>query len=274
MNKNILKEIREHILKIANTQRADSNKLFFKTGIGEYGEGDKFIGITVPKTRKLAKAFDYIDLKDTERLLKSEFHEERLMALFIFINKFKKADKKLKEEIFNITFKNIKYINNWDLVDTFAPNISGEFIKEKYSLNTKNCSGVKFLLSLVSDKNVFAKNQKEKLWEKRIGIVSTSTLLRKSFDIKKYKGQKLFAKEIIFELVKKNLNEKDELNKHDLLQKACGWMLREYAKNVNEKNMLKFLEDNFDKIKSRRVLLRYAIERLSREERNKYLLRK
>ena len=201
MNKNILKEIHDHVLKIATPKRAESNKWFFKTGIGQYGEGDTFIGLTVPETRQIAKSFKEIPLNIAEKLLKSEFHEERLLALFILIDKFSKGDKKLREDIFNLYFKSIKYINNWDLVDASCTKIVGEFVKEKYSLKSKNCSGVKFLVSLASDKNIFAKNKKEKLWEKRIAIVSTF-----AFMFKPFKNE--YAPNIVFEVVKKNLNEK------------------------------------------------------------------
>ena len=278
MNKSIdeLKTVRNHILKIATTERANTNKWFFKTGSGEYGEGDKFLGITVPQTRNLARAFSHLDLSTAEKLLKSEFHEERLLSLFILVDKFEKAKAKkdsgkIKEEIFNFYFKNIKYINNWDLVDTSTYKIVGNFIKEKYSLNTKNCSGVKFLNSLVKDEFKFAKNNKEKLWEKRIGIVATYAFMQKPF-------KNEYASEIIFEVALKVLNEKDQrkdsLNSHDLIQKATGWMLREYGKRVSEKKLKEFLDQNFSKIKDKRTLLRYTIERLAEKERKEYLNRK
>lgn len=263
-----LKIIRNHILKIATTERANNNKWFFKTGPGEYGEGDKFLGITVPQTRNLAKAFSHLELSIVEKLLKSEFHEERLLALFILVDKFEKSkDLKSKEEIFNFYFKNIKYINNWDLVDTSCYKIVGNFIKEKYSLNTKNCSGVKFLNSLVKDEFKFAKNSKEKLWEKRISLVATYAFMQKPF-------KNEYSPEIIFEVALKALNEKDKLNSHDLIQKAIGWMLREYGKRISEKKLKEFLDQNFSKIKNRRTLLRYAIERLAEKERKEYLNRK
>lgn len=266
-----LKIIRNHILKIATTERANTNKWFFKTGPGEYGEGDKFLGITVPHTRNIAKAYNHLDLSGAEKLLQSEFHEERLLALYILINKFEKEkDKKIKEEIFNFYFKNIKYINNWDLVDTSCYKIVGAFIKEKYSLNTKNCSGVKFLNSLVKDEFKFSKNTKEKLWEKRIGIVSTF-----SFMTKPIKNE--YSPEIIFEITQKILNEKDQgkdsINNHDLIQKAIGWMLREYGKRISEKKLKEFLDKNFSKIKNRRTLLRYTIERFTEKDRKEYLNR-
>ncbi|MEN9338598.1 MAG: hypothetical protein RI945_323, partial [Candidatus Parcubacteria bacterium] len=251
--------------KIATLERAESNKWFFKTGKGEYGEGDKFIGLTVPQTRTLVRVFNEISLSDTEKLLNSAIHEERLLALLLLVDKFEKA-KNLKEReiIFNLYFKNIKYINNWDLVDTSAPRIVGAYIKEKYSLKTKSCSGVKFLNSLVSDKNKFTKNQKEKLWEKRIGIVSTLFLIVKS-------KKDEFASEVVLEVVKKNLTEKDNLNSHDLLQKASGWMLREYGKRISEKRLKEFLSQNFNLIKNKRTLLRYAIEKLPERERKEWL---
>lgn len=260
-----LKKIRNHILKIATTERANTNKWFFKTGPGEYGEGDKFLGITVPQTRKLAKAYTHLNLPLIERLLKSEFHEERLLAILILIDKFEKETKlKKKEEIFNFYLKNIKYVNNWDLVDLSAPKIVGNFIKEKYSLKTKNCSGVKFLLSLVKDEFRFVKNYKEKLWEKRIGIVATYSFMQKPF-------KNEYSPEIIFEVASKILNEKDKLNSHDLIQKAVGWMLREYGKRISEKRLKEFLDKNFSKIKEKRTLLRYAIERFPEKERKVYL---
>ena len=132
MNQDKLKEIHSHILKIASMQRAELALRFFKTGKGEYGEGDKFLGLTVPQTRKLVRVYGDINLKDTEKLLKSEFHDERLLALLIMVNKFEKAkDEKTRREIFEIYLKNIKkYINNWDLVDTSAPKIVGAYLSD------------------------------------------------------------------------------------------------------------------------------------------------
>lgn len=267
MNKNILREIHEHILKIATSERAESNKWFFKTAKGEYGEGDKFLGLTVPQTRILVRTFNCLRQEDTEKILKSEYHEERLLALLLLVDKFEKAKNiKEREEIFKLYFKNIKYINNWDLVDTSAPKIVGAYIKEKYSLKSRSCSGVRFLKSLISDKNIFAKNTKEKLWEKRIGLVATLQLIMKS-------KKDEYASEIVLEIVKKNLIEKDKINSHDLLQKASGWMLREYGKRISEKRLKEFLTQNFNLIKTRRTLLRYAIEKFDEKERKEWLNR-
>jgi 3-methyladenine DNA glycosylase AlkD len=296
--KDILKNINEDIKILATNSRAESNAWFFKTGKGQYGEGDLFIGLTVPNTRKIAKKyFEEIDLVDTEKLLQNKIHEKRLLALEILKFKFEKpAQKDLRKEIFELYFKNLKYINNWDLVDTSAYKIVGEYLKEKYALKTKSCTGVRFLLSLASDKCVYAnpvlspalskgdgeilttKINLEKLWEKRIAIVATFAFMKDtnkmdlSPTLSQGKGETQNANawdrsEIVFEIVQKILNEKSELNNHDLLQKACGWMLREYGKRVDEDKMKDFLHANFGKIKSKRTLLRYAIERLSKSER-------
>lgn len=260
-----LKLIRNQLLKISSTERAIISKKFFKTGKGEYGEGDKFIGATVPQIRKIAKAFSDLNFKEIEMLLNSEFNDERFLALLLLINRFEKSkDKKERENIFNLYFKNIKNINNWNLVDISAYKIAGAFLKEKYSLKTKNCSGVRFLKSLASDKNIYAKNNKEKLWEKRIAIVSTFSFMQKPF-------KNEYSPEIIFEIAETIFKEKNELNNHDLIQKAIGWMLREYGKRISEKKLKEFLDKNFENIKNRRVLLRYAIERFTEKERKEYL---
>lgn len=264
MQKDTLKEIHNHILNISTSKRAENNKRFFKCQPGEYGEGDIFVGLTIPQTRKILKAYKDLSINDTERLLKSKVHEERFLALLIFIYKFEKGNKKEKENIFNLYLKNIKYINSWDMIDTSAPKIIGEYLKLKYSLKSKNCSGVRFLTSLASDKSVLEKDWKEKLWQKRIAIISTF-----AFMLKPLKTD--YAPDIIFEVLNKIFSEKDEINNHDLVQKASGWMLREYGKRVDEKKLKEFLLDNFEKIKDKRILLRYAIERMTREERYYWL---
>lgn len=260
MQKDILKEIHNHILNVSTIKRAENNKRFFKCQPGEYGEDDKFVGLTVPQTRKLVKVYKNIPLSATERLLKSEIHEERVLALLILIDKFEKGEKNQKEKIFNLYFKNLKYINSWDMVDMSAPKIVGDYLKIKYSLKTKNCSGVRFLTSLASDKSTQSKNWKERLWQKRIAIVSTFAFMQKPFKTE-------YSPNIIFEVLNKILSEKGEINSHDLIQKASGWMLREYGKRIDIKKMKQFLLDNFENIRDKRILLRYSIEKLTKEER-------
>ncbi|MEA4910776.1 hypothetical protein SDC9_07727 [bioreactor metagenome] len=260
MQKDILKEISNHILNISTIQRAENNKRFFRCAPGEYGEDDIFTGLTVPQARRLLRVYKDLSLSNTEKLLNSRVHEERLLALLILIENFQKGNKKKKEEIFNLYLKNIKHVNSWDLIDLSAPKIIGEYLKIKYSLQSKNCSGVKFLKKIASDKNSEGKNWKEKLWLKRIAIVSTF-----AFMLKPFKND--YAPDIIFEVLNKIFSEKDEINSHDLIQKASGWMLREYGKRVDEKKLKQFLLENFDKIKKQRTLLRYSIEKMSKEER-------
>ncbi|MFO0743533.1 MAG: DNA alkylation repair protein [Candidatus Paceibacterota bacterium] len=242
MNQDKLKEIHGHILKIASMQRAELALRFFKTGKGEYGEGDKFLGLTVPQTRKLVRVYGDINLKDTEKLLKSEFHDERLLALLIMVNKFEKAkDEKIRREIFEIYLKNIKkYINNWDLVDTSAPKIVGAYLSD-----TKNKKERKEILQKLSD----SKN----LWENRVSIIATLYFIMKEKNFKD-----------TLEMVDKLLH-----HEHDLIHKANGWMLREVYKRVDQEIIRKFLKKNYHKIP--RTTLRYAIEKMEEAERKNWI---
>jgi len=208
---------------------------FFKTGKGQYGEGDIFWGIRVPVLREMVKHFKEASLKDIQELLNSKVHEHRMIGMFILIEKYKKAEN--KKEIFDFYLKNTKNINNWDLVDLTAPNILGSYLLE-------NKKERKILYSLVKSKN---------LWERRISILSTFTLLRN----KEYEDT-LKISEILL---------KDE---HDLLHKAVGWMLRELGKRDKEVE-IKFL-DKYYKIMPR-TMLRYSIEKFNLKEKQKYMKR-
>jgi len=231
--KNNLENLRKEILKLKNPAKAKVLMGFFKTGKGEYGEGDKFLGIVVPKQRELVKKY-WKDLNLTEitKLLKSPFHEERLIALLLLVKKFETGEE--QEKIFKLYLKNTKFINNWDLVDLTAPNIVGEYLKGK-------------------DRKVLYKLAKSKsLWEKRISILAT-------FQFIKNKDPKdtLKISEILL---------KDE---HDLIHKAVGWMLREVGKKCGEEIEEKFLQKYVKKMP--RTMLRYAIERFPEEKRQRYL---
>jgi 3-methyladenine DNA glycosylase AlkD len=234
MNKNILKEIYSH----RDKNRAKSSAWYFKTGKGEYGEGDKFMGISCPKMRNIAKKYIDISLKEIEHLLKSKWHEQRQIGLFILSYRYKKADQKTKKEIVDFYLQNTKYINNWDLVDLSAPNILGDFL---FNFPPTPRIG-EILLKLVRSKN---------LWEQRIAIISTFAFIRKG-DIKwSIKIAKIF------------LN-----HEHDLIHKAVGWMLREVGKK-DVKALRKFLDVNISKMP--RTMLRYAIEKFPENLRLKYL---
>jgi 3-methyladenine DNA glycosylase AlkD len=206
---------------------------FFKTGKGEYGEGDKFYGIKVPVQRRIAKSHTNIPLNDILVLLNSPIHEERLVSLFILTDQYTKSDEKIKETIFRFYLKNSKKINNWDLVDLTAPKIVGAHL-----LNRDK----DILFKLAGSTN---------LWEKRIAILSTYTF------IKNLHFKTTF--QIAETLLKDN---------HDLIHKGVGWMLREVGKlNLAEEE--NFLKTHYKQMP--RTMLRYAIEKLPENKRKDYL---
>jgi 3-methyladenine DNA glycosylase AlkD len=225
----ILKELKSK----KSSEQAKILSYFFKTGKGQYGEGDIFWGIKVPVTREIVKKFKEASLKDVQELLDSQVHEHRLTGLLILVEKYKKAEN--KKEIYDFYLKNTKNINNWDLVDLTAPNIVGSFLLD----NTKER---KILYSLVESNN---------LWERRIAILSTFTLLRN----KEYKNT-LKISEILLK------------DKHDLIHKAVGWMLREMGKR-DKAVEVEFLKKHCKTMP--RTMLRYAIEKFDAEEREKYM---
>ncbi len=230
MNQKLLKEIYSH----RNKNRAKASAWYFKTGKSQYGEGDKFMGISCPEMRNIAKKYVNISLKEVEHLLKSKWHEQHQIGLFILTYKYKKTNQKTKEEIVDFYLKNTKYINNWDLVDLSAPKILGDFLSDK-----KN---KKILLKLARSKN---------LWEQRIAIISTFAFIRRG-DIKwSIKIAKMFLS-----------------HKHDLIHKATGWMLREVGKK-DMKTLCKFLDSNLSEMP--RTMLRYAIEKFPEKIRKGYL---
>jgi 3-methyladenine DNA glycosylase AlkD len=223
--------------KLANPAAAKVLQGFFKTGPGQYGAGDIFLGIKVPVQRAAIKKYYDLDFADLQELLKSKIHEYRLSALFILVKQFERAiqdnDDKTQDKIYRFYLKNSRNINNWDLVDLSAPNIVGRYLLAKDR---------KILYTLVKSTN---------LWERRIAVLATFTFLR----------QKDFKEIIkIAEILLKD--------KHDLIHKAIGWMLRETGKR-DEKVLHKFLDKNYQKMP--RTMLRYAIERLPETKRKKYL---
>ena len=219
--------------KLAEPKQAKILSGFFKTAPGQYGEGDVFLGIKVPVQREAIKKYLDLSFADLQELLNSKIHEHRLSALFILVKKFEKANDKLRGKIYNFYLKNSKKINNWDLVDLSAPNIVGRHLLDK---------NPEILYDLAASKN---------LWERRIAILATFAFLRE----KDFKD--------ILRLAEILLNDK-----HDLIHKAVGWMLREAGKR--DINILrKFLDKNFQKMP--RTMLRYAIEKLPEAERKKYL---
>lgn len=231
--------------KLKNPIKAKILAGFFKTGKGEYGEGDIFWGINVPDQRKIAKEF--VDLSNSylEELLKSGVHEQRLTALLILTYQYEKFFDKRKK-IFDFYVKNIKYINNWDLVDVTAPRIIGEYLfDEKVSAEAKvkkEGGSRELLYKLVHSK---------KLWEKRIAIISTLYFIKQGGFSDTLKIAEILLKD-----------------KHDLIHKAVGWMLREVGKK-DEVVLHNFLKKHSKEMP--RTALRYSIERLPEEYRKHYL---
>ncbi len=218
----------------ATEKRKQTNMRFFKTGKGEYGEGDQFLGVSVPDCRKVARTFLDSPLSTIEKSLESPLHEERLTALLVLVEKFKKAKKeKEQKEIVDFYLAHVHGVNNWDLVDLSADKILGSYLLEKET---------KTLHDFVSSPNV---------WKRRIAVISTFAFIRK------------MRFQDTFQLTEKLLSDK-----HDLMHKACGWMLREIGKR-DEKALEKFLEKYAQRMP--RTMLRYAIECFLPNKRKAYL---
>ena len=228
-----INKLREKIKRVSNKKHAEAMLWFFKTGKGEYGEGDIFAGIKVPVQRKIAKEFLNLSFTELKELLKSKVHEERLIVLLILVEKYEKGEEKEKNKIFRFYIDNRKGINNWDLVDLSAPKIIGHYLLNKDK---------KLLYDLANSEN---------LWDRRIAILATYSFIKSgNFD------DALRISDLL-------LNDK-----HDLIHKAVGWMLRE----VGKKNLAVeeiFLQPRYNKMP--RTMLRYAIEKFPETKRKKYL---
>lgn len=225
----ILSELRS----IADPGKARLLQRFFKTGKGEYGEGDVFLGIPNPLVRNIAKANRAAPVAELQRLLDMPYHEARLAAVVILTERFKRAAEPARTELFELYLKNTARINNWDLVDITCPHVVGAYLVDK-------------------DRSVLYELAKSaSLWEQRIAMVSTAAFIRRQeFD------DALALAEIFLP------------HPHDLMHKAVGWMLREIGKRDRE-TLLGFLERNAARMP--RTALRYAIERLLPEERSYFL---
>lgn len=235
MDTHKLIQLKQELQKAGDPEKAKIYYRFFKTGKGEYGEGDVFLGITTPKNKEIAKKHLDLSLSDIEEMLNSKIHEHRSCVLTILVRKFQKANELEKKKIFELYLKNAKKINNWDLVDCSAPNIVGEYL-----LNRKNER--KILYKLANSDN---------LWEKRISMLATYTFIRAH----------QFEDTI-------NLSEILMNDKHDLMHKAVGWMLREMGKR-DVKILEKFLDKHAHYMP--RTMLRYSIEKFDETKRKYYL---
>jgi 3-methyladenine DNA glycosylase AlkD len=228
------KQIHIVLARLGNPDIAAHSKRFFKTGKGEYGEGDRFLGIRIPVLRRKAKEFKNTPLREILRVLSSTFHEERLLALFMLVNKFSKGLPHERKEIYELYLKNTKYINNWDLVDSSAGPIVGAYLVDK------------------NKQPIYRMAESISLWERRIAIMSTFPMIR--------------TNDFTATLAISRLLLKDE---EDLIHKAAGWMLREIGKRdlaVEEE----FLKKHYKGMP--RTMLRYAIEKFPEKDRKRYLL--
>jgi len=228
------KELTQELQQMADPQKAAFFPRFFKTGKGEYGEGDVFIGVTVPQVRSVVKNFIPMELKDVEKLLESPLHECRLAALLILVDQYKKAETAQKKKIVDLYLRRTDRINNWDLVDCSAHKIIGPWTDETDS------TALLDELSHSAD-----------LWEQRIAMVATFHFIRK-----KQLSHTFQIAETLMD------------HPHDLIHKACGWMLREAGKKdpgALNAFLLKFHR------KMPRTMLRYAIEKLSAERRKAFM---
>lgn len=227
-----LSSLQKDLKKEANKKKSEVLSRFFKTGEGEYGFGDVFLGLTVPQSRILAIKYKDLTFLDLATLLKSKVHEERLIALLILVHKFDKEPME-QRRIYDFYLKNTKYVNNWDLVDLSSDKIVGGYLIDKPK---------EILFKLAKSKN---------LWERRIAIVSTYNFIKKN----KFDATFKIA-EVLIE------------DKEDLIQKALGWMLREVG-NRDLGKQEKFLKDRYKKMG--RTALRYAVEKFPESKRKKYL---
>ncbi len=226
-------EVRSRLRELGNEEHAKGLQRFFKTGPGQYGEGDIFIGIRVPEMRKVLKECRDLPAMEALPLLRSPIHEERLLALLIFVRDFGKGDESTRRQIYDLYLGNRKYINNWDLVDLSAPNIVGMFLAER-------------------DKTpLYELAESEVLWDRRIAVLATFYFI------------KCGEFSTSFEITEMLLADKE-----DLIHKATGWMLREIGKR--EEGAEKAFLNKHCRVMPR-TMLRYAIERFPEPERRMYL---
>ena len=227
--KQLTKTITNELQALSDAEKREIFPKFFKAGKGEYGEGDRFLGVTVPNIRAIAKLHKDISIEEIRELLQSEWHEVRLCALIIMVEKSKKKDEALRKELFNLYLSQTKRINNWDLVDLSCRFIIGEYLLDK------------------SRDILYQLAQSSLLWDNRIAIVSTYAFIRKG------QLEDTYA-----------LSDLMMHHPHDLMHKAIGWMLREAGKRDSERLYDYVMSHRAD---MPRTMLRYAIEKFSPKER-------
>lgn len=227
--KQLTKTITNKLQALSNAEKREIFPRFFKAGKGEYGEGDRFLGVTVPNIRAIAKLHKDISIEEIRELIQSEWHEVRLCALIIMVEKSKKKDEALRQQLFDLYLSQTNRINNWDLVDLSCRFIVGEYLLDK------------------SRDILYHLAQSPLLWDNRIAIVSTYAFIRKGQLEDTYALSDLMMQ-----------------HPHDLMHKAIGWMLREAGKRNPERLYDYVMSHRAD---MPRTMLRYAIEKFSPKER-------
>ncbi len=231
----MIAELRKEMEECSNEEKAKLYQRFFKTGPGQYGEGDVFMGLTMPETRAISSKYTEMPIEEVQELLNSEIHEHRMSALLIVIQKYRKANKEEKRKLYEFYLKNMSRINNWDLIDVTASHVVGDFL-----FNNKEEKEMLYKLAKSND-----------LWEKRISVISTFR----------------FIKENEFE-DSINISEILLNDKHDLIHKAVGWMLREIGKKDQE------IEEEFLRKYHKtmpRTMLRYSLEKFTKDKKDFYM---
>ena len=228
-----VQDIQKRLKKLGNKERAAISQRFFKTGPGEYGEGDVFIGIRVPVLRALVREYTDLSVAQILILLRSHIHEERLLALLLLVDSFSQGDDAARTSIFELYLKHTEFINNWDLVDSSAEHIVGAYLMDKSKA---------VLYRLAESVN---------LWERRISIMSTFHFVKHH----EFSETLKISKMLLFD-------------RQDLIHKATGWMLREIGKRHLQTEE-SFLKAHYKEMP--RTMLRYAIEKFPEQKRQRYL---
>jgi 3-methyladenine DNA glycosylase AlkD len=229
----VVNEIRTRLRRMGDTRKAQFLKGFFKTGPGEYGEGDEFLGIRVPELRSLSGEYRSLTSGEVLPLLRSPFHEERLFALLVIIREFSKGDGSVQEGVYHLYRENMAFINNWDLVDISAPPVVGGYLMER------------------SRKPLYRLAESKSLWHRRIALMATFHFIRHH----QFQDTLKIAEMVLHD-------------REDLIHKAAGWMLREVGKRDLEP-VESFLKEHYREMP--RTMLRYAIEKFSPSRRRMYL---
>jgi len=228
------KDVVRELNSLATPQKAKASAWFFKTGPGQYGEGDQFIGVTMPEQRVVAKQFRDLPLAEIEELVTSPIHEHRMTGLIILVDQFKKADGASRKTIYDFYLAHTANVNNWDLVDGSAELIVGPYLQDK-------------------DKSILTRlAMSDLLWDRRIAMISTFHYIKQGDPTEAFK---------IAEIL---MNDKE-----DLMHKAVGWMLREVGKKCGREVLIDFLATHYQTMP--RTALRYSIEHFDADTRQAYL---